>query len=84
MIPLQRWLADDFQKERQRHIGNAKKITKAVDTYHKTKDARKLKKSRVSLMAKHSTFHVLMMTFSLGLRAGRSDCFEKDFQQAVP
>eukprot|EP01032_Pedospumella_encystans_P030800 gene30800-34759_t len=33
-----RWLADDFQKERQRHIGNAKKLTKAVDTFHGTKE----------------------------------------------
>ena len=45
---LQRWLAEDFQKERQRHIGNAKKMTKAVDLFHKSKDARKLKKSKVS------------------------------------
>lgn len=44
----QRWLADDFQKERQRHIANAKKLTKAVDTFHKTKDSRKLKKSKVN------------------------------------
>lgn len=42
-----KWLAEDFQRERQRHIGNAKKVTKAVENFHKTKDARKLKKSKV-------------------------------------
>eukprot|EP00601_Ochromonadales_sp_CCMP2298_P025528 CAMPEP_0173281656 /NCGR_PEP_ID=MMETSP1143-20121109/6362_1 /TAXON_ID=483371 /ORGANISM="non described non described, Strain CCMP2298" /LENGTH=244 /DNA_ID=CAMNT_0014219093 /DNA_START=63 /DNA_END=794 /DNA_ORIENTATION=- len=40
------WLANDFQKERLRHKANAKKLTKAVDMYHKTKEAKKLKKSK--------------------------------------
>lgn len=41
---LQCWLANDFQKERQRHIGNAKKISKAIEQYHKTKEVKKAKK----------------------------------------
>lgn len=43
------WLANDFQKERQRHIGNAKKVIKAVDSHHKTKDAKKNKRAKVSM-----------------------------------
>jgi hypothetical protein len=53
-VITQRWLAEDFQKERQRHIGNAKKLTKAVDVFHKTKEARKQKKVKVSYCVKNS------------------------------
>lgn len=56
---LQRWLADDFQKERQRHIANAKKLTKAVDTFHKTKDARKIKKSKVRCVFSFCLLYIL-------------------------
>ena len=38
------WLAADFQKERQRHQANGKKVSKAVDQYHKTKETKKLQK----------------------------------------
>lgn len=46
VINYQCWLANDFQKEHLRHIGNAKKISKAVEQYHKTKDAKKIKKQK--------------------------------------
>jgi hypothetical protein len=44
---FQTWLANDFVKERQRHIANAKKVAKAVEAYHKTKDSKKQKKVKV-------------------------------------
>lgn len=44
----QAWLAIDFQKERQRHISTAKKTSKAVDSFHKTKDVKKLRKAKVN------------------------------------
>jgi uncharacterized membrane protein len=46
----QGWLAADFQKERERLKGNAKKIIKAVDLHHKTKDSKKIKKAKVFII----------------------------------
>ena len=40
------WLAADFQKERKRHVDNAKKVSKAVDQYHRTKETKKLQKAK--------------------------------------
>ena len=44
----QGWLAADFQKERERHRANAKKISKAVDLFHKSKESKKIKKAKVN------------------------------------
>ena len=44
---VQGWLASDFQKERERHRANAKRISKAVEVYHKTKESKKIKKQKV-------------------------------------
>jgi hypothetical protein len=41
------WLANDFIRERARHAGFAKKISKAIDGYHSTKEIRKAKKAKV-------------------------------------
>ena len=38
------WLANDFQKERLRHQHHAKKVCRAIEMYHKTKDVKKEKK----------------------------------------
>lgn len=43
----QSWLAADFQKERERHRANAKRICKAVEVFHKTKESKKVKKAKV-------------------------------------
>lgn len=46
------WLSNDFSKERQRHISTAKKFTKGVDQFHKTKEtkrARKIKEDQLAL-----------------------------------
>ena len=43
----QKWLSNDFSNERTRLRNNCKKIAKAVDSYHKTKDARLAKKAKV-------------------------------------
>jgi hypothetical protein len=43
----------DFSKERQRHITNGKKLARAVEQYHKTKDARKVKKIKVRLLPRY-------------------------------
>ena len=44
------WLATDFQKERGRHSSNAKKITKGVETYSKTRDLKRAKKAKVIIL----------------------------------
>ena len=41
-----KWLAEDFQKERQRHIGNGKKLSKSVDLWHKSKETKKFQKKK--------------------------------------
>jgi hypothetical protein len=47
IVIFKAWLANDFGKERQRHVNNAKKVSKAVDTFHKTKETKKLRKVKV-------------------------------------
>ena len=49
---VQGWLAADFQKERERHRTNAKKISRSVDLYHKTKETKKIKKVKVLQLAR--------------------------------
>lgn len=44
------WLANDFQKERGRHSSNAKKITKGVETYAKTREIKRAKKAKVHIL----------------------------------
>ena len=50
-ITFQGWLAADFQKERSRHMVNARKVSRAVDVFHKTKEARDLKKEKDEILA---------------------------------
>ena len=45
------WLANDVLKERGRHLNQAKKLSKSIDTYHKSKDGRKLKKAKDEIQA---------------------------------
>lgn len=45
----QRWLAEDFQKERLRHRTNAKKQSKLVEAFVSSKELRKLKKNKVCM-----------------------------------
>jgi hypothetical protein len=44
---LKIWLSNDFTKERQRHLGNGKKLSRAVEVYHSTKQIRLEKKVKV-------------------------------------
>ena len=55
---VQGWLAADFQKERERHRTNAKKISRSVDLYHKTKETKKMKKVKVPKLV-HILIHKL-------------------------
>ena len=45
----QAWLANDVQKERLRHIANAKKLGKALESFEKVQETKKLKKAKVTL-----------------------------------
>lgn len=45
------WLANDFQKERSRHMANAKKISRGVDTYQKNQEMKEIRKSKEELLA---------------------------------
>ena len=45
------WLSNDFSKERQRHVSTAKKFTKAVDQFHKTKEAKRARKIKEDQLA---------------------------------
>jgi hypothetical protein len=47
------WLSNDFSKERQRHIGNGKKLSRAVEVYHGTKQIRIEKKAKVTFILRH-------------------------------
>ena len=49
LLFIQAWLANDFSAERLRHKANAKKVTKSVDLYHKTKEVKKAKKQKEEL-----------------------------------
>ena len=40
------WLANDFQKERVRHVTRAKRLVKSVETYHRGTDARRERKAK--------------------------------------
>ena len=42
------WLANDFKKERLRNMAVAKKVIKAVDVFHNSKESKKVKKTKVS------------------------------------
>ena len=45
------WLANDFQREKKRHIDKAKTISKDVKKYHETKETKVLKKSKDDAIA---------------------------------
>ena len=59
------WLATDFQKERGRHSSNAKKITKGVETYSKTRELKRAKKAKVNwIFTNNVSFFFLFFFFS--------------------
>lgn len=43
------WLANDVSKERERLKGKAKKAVRAVESFHKTKEAKDIKKAKVPI-----------------------------------
>ena len=49
-MTLKQWLAGDVQKERQRHIGNAKKLIRSIESYAKIREIKKLKKAKVEYL----------------------------------
>ena len=40
------WMSEDFKSEKKRHQARAKKISKAIETYHRQAEARALKKEK--------------------------------------